>query len=279
MGPQEGRDPRVQREGREKRIDLRSVLAEHGVRPDKRFGQHFLVSDSVVKKIVARVDGCSGVLEIGPGPGVLTAPLLAQGRTVTVVELDSVILPVLREVAPSALIIEGDALEVDLALLADKLPTPRALVSNMPYNITGPLLDRFSSIRGAFTKLVLMMQREVGDKIVAQPGDSGRGALSVVMQALFEIQRVALVPPGAFLPPPRVDSIVLEFLPKPRTDHLEPVFHLVRTGFTMPRKTLLNNLGKGLGREQAQALLKRSGIDPTLRPHQLTWSQWLTLAN
>lgn len=278
MGTTKGRDPRVQGKGRTQGVNLREVLARHGVRPDKRFGQHFLVSEGVIAKIVDRVSDSLGILEVGPGPGVLTRPL-SEFATVTAVELDTGILPVLNEVAPNARVLNQDALETDLAHLFAELPEPRALVSNMPYNITGPLLGKFAEVRHLYRRAVLMMQREVGDKVLAAPGDSQRGALSVVMQALFDIKRVCLVPPGAFLPPPKVDSVVLEFVPRHKTERYEDVFTVVRAGFTMPRKTLLNNLTGKFGRERAQSMIEGAGLGPTLRSHQLTWEQWKALAN
>ncbi|MBS1724238.1 MAG: ribosomal RNA small subunit methyltransferase A [Armatimonadetes bacterium] len=253
------------------------MLARHGVRPDKRLGQHFLVSGGVISQIVARVGHCRGVLEIGPGPGVLTAPLSDTAETIAV-ELDQSILPVLREVAPRAEIIEGDALEVDLAQLLEKLPSPRALVSNMPYNITGPLLDAFSRVKGHYSLAVLMMQREVAEKILAVAGDRRRGALSVVMQANFEVTKVCNAPAGAFLPPPKVDSTVLQFVPKSLQNHEEAALDLARAAFAHPRKTLANNL-KGTRFEQRTNDLERMGLSRTVRPHELTWEQWLALAN
>jgi len=281
MGQEEGRDPRVQGKDHQEGIGLRDLLAKHGVRPHKKFGQHFLVSKAVVGKIITRVGDCVGVLEIGPGPGVLTKPISENGTRIIAVELDRQILPVLQEFAPLAEIIQGDALKTDLAALMASLPEPRALVSNMPYNITGPLLEAFTNMRSLYVRAVLMMQREVAQKILATPGDSGRGALSVVMQAHFEIKRVCQAPPGAFMPPPKVESTVLEFVPRRSEltdEQLETVLTIVRSGFTQPRKTILNNISGLLGREETEALLEARKMNPQLRPHQLTWEQWKSLA-
>jgi 16S rRNA (adenine1518-N6/adenine1519-N6)-dimethyltransferase len=237
-------------------------LARHGLRADKSHGQHFLASGAVVGKILAAASGCAGVLEVGPGPGVLTGPLSAMAR-VKAIEVDSRMAPLLAEAAPEAEIVWQDALKSDWRGALKELPEPRAVVSNMPYNVTGPLLDRVECVADLIDRAVLMMQREVGEKILAQPGDRRRGALSVVFEAAFTVSRVSLVPPGAFLPPPKVESVVLLFRPTGAqlTDHEREV---VRTGFRQPRKTLANNLG----------VRDMGGLPPTVRPHELTLEQW-----
>ena len=232
------------------------------MRADKSHGQHFLASSAVVGKILAAASGCLGVLEVGPGPGVLTGPL-SQVAQVTAFEVDPRMSPLLAEAAPGAEIVWQDALEADWRSALASLPEPTAVVSNMPYNITGPLLDRVEGVAGLIDRAVLMMQREVGEKLMAKAGDRRRGALSVVFEAAFSVSRVCLVPPGAFLPPPKVESVVLLLRPTGSglTDHEREV---VRAGFRHPRKTLANNLGvRGL-----------EGLSPTIRPHELTLEQW-----
>ena len=214
---------------------LRAFLARHGLRPDKGLGQHFLVSASAVDAIVAAATPSRGILEIGPGPGVLTGPLSEAAEHLVAIELDATMPRLLRESAPKAEIVRADALQADLRAILDGIPTPRAVVSNMPYYITGPLLGRVADVRDAFDVAVLMMQREVADRILAKPGGRERGALSVALQSQFEIARVANVPAGAFLPPPKVDSAVLRLVP--RLDGLsEEVLRLVRIGFAQPER-------------------------------------------
>ncbi|RYG65219.1 16S rRNA (adenine(1518)-N(6)/adenine(1519)-N(6))-dimethyltransferase, partial [bacterium] len=153
-----------------------------------------------------------------------------------------------------------------------------AIVSNMPYYITAPLLDRFTAQRAKVERLVLMMQREVGDRIAAPAGKSERGSLSVSLQRLFTIERLIDVPPEAFAPPPKVRSVVLVL--RPRDIVADPDFErLVRAGFTHPRKTLANNLSAVYPRETILAVAEKEGFEPTIRPHQLTEAQWLTLQN
>lgn len=250
--------------------DLRRFLNRHDLTPDKGLGQHFLCSSKVVSQIVDAVGDVASVVEIGPGPGTLTQALVARWP-VLAVEADTRMAPALQESAPNARVLIADALRIDLAHEIRRIQAPVAVVSNMPYNITGPLLGRIVDAQDSWIVAVLMMQREVGEKILAPPGDSARGALSVRMQFEFQIHQVCLVPPGAFLPPPKVDSIVLKLLPKGLAMP-EPLVRLVRAGFTQPRKTLQNNLGSaGFPRD----LLERAGLRPSIRPHEVSQEEWL----
>jgi len=254
--------------------ELKALLLRHGLSPTKKWGQHFLISPPVVEAILHECREAASALEVGPGPGVLTRGMTAFGIPVTAVEVDSIAVSALGESAPDARVIAGDALRVDLREIIGDLPAPRVLVSNMPYNITGPLLDRFSQIRDQYAKAILMMQREVGDKILAQEGDSGSGSLSICMQAMFEISRVALAPAGAFFPPPRVDSIVLRFIPRAESPDAE-FLAFVRRGFTQPRKTLTNNLHAD--RIAVAEALAAMGRPVTSRPHELGLGAWQEL--
>ncbi len=262
---------------------LRQALARHGLAPTKRFGQHFLVSTKVVQAIVQAAASPAGVLEVGPGPGVLTRPLSELSERLVALEVDAGFAAMLADTAPRAEVRRADALQVDLAAVLAELPEPRALVSNMPYNITGPLLTAFAGVRGLYARAVLMMQREVGVRVLAQPGSRERGSLSVFLQAQFQISKVVAAPRSAFLPPPKVESVVLLFEPKPTgLDEAteERFFRLVRAGFTQPRKTLHNNLVAGLRleREEAARRIAAVGLEPSVRPHQLTMDAWYRLA-
>lgn len=210
------------------------------------------------------------MLEIGPGPGALTAPLSRTVKELTVIELDERFIEVLNETAPNARIVQGDVLKTDLRTLLQALPEPRCIVSNMPYNITGPLLEKVTECRPLIKCAVLMMQKEVGERILAKPGTPERGALSVAMQLQFEIKKVCDAKAGAFNPPPKVDSIVLEFTPTQFND--QHVLDVIRAGFTQPRKTLANNLS-------AQYDKAKIGLTANIRPHQLTNEQWVELAS
>lgn len=246
--------------------ELQSLLAKHGVRTDKRFGQHFLVSTRVVRSIVGSSTGLKGILEIGPGPGVLTRHLCGLGK-VRAVELDSRVLPVLAEYAPDAEVTEADALALDWDALLEEMPCPRGIVSNMPYNITGPLLEKVSGVLRSIDRAVLMMQKEVAVKILARPGDRNRGALSVNLQAAFGISVVCDASAGCFLPPPKVDSTVLLFVPRDDIRDTTVFRRVVSTGFRMPRKTLANNL-------RGVVELDGLGLKESVRPHELTEDDW-----
>lgn len=217
------------------------------------------------------------MLEIGPGVGALTHSL-SRAAQVTAVELDERMAAVLSEVAPEAKIVQGDVLKVDLLPLIRELPEPRCIVSNMPYNITGPLLAKVSDCRAIIEKAVLMMQKEVGDRVIAPAGAPERGALSVSMQLQFSVRKVCDAPAGAFMPPPKVDSIVLEFVPRFDVDRTERVLEVVRAGFTQPRKTLTNNLSSAASRERLHQVMGDLRLDSRVRPHQLTNDQWVALA-
>ena len=176
---------------------------------------------------------------------------------------------------------EGDALEADLTLFLDRLPTPRAVVSNLPYYITGPLIPRIAEARDRFDKAVLMMQKEVAVRVLARPCSSDRGSLSVFLEAQFEIQKVADVPAGAFWPPPKVDSVVLEFMPRSTgllAEEEAGFFALVRGAFRQPRKTLSNNLvSYAVARAEAERALREVGLDIRCRPADPDLDTWKKL--
>jgi 16S rRNA (adenine1518-N6/adenine1519-N6)-dimethyltransferase len=262
---------------------LKEILERHGLKPQKKRGQHFLCSQSVVQSIINHLQHFSSILEIGPGPGVLTAPLSTLKEKVVAVEIDPVTISILKETAPQAEVIWGDALKVDLEKILSRLPQPRAIVSNMPYNITGPLLTRIAEHRRYLEGAVLMMQKEVGDRLLAKPGERERGSLSVFMQNQFEIKKVVSVKASAFYPPPKVESVVLELLPRVALvpTEQEPFFYrLIQNGFAHPRKTLVNNLmGKyELTRKEIETLLREISLSGSIRPHELEMKNWMDLA-
>lgn len=257
---------------------LKPFLARHGIVASKGLGQHFLCSERVVEAIGSRFEGLSGLLEIGPGPGVLTSALAPRVEAYVALEIDERMRPLLLESAPGAEILLGDALAADLTEILAKLPRPRGLVSNLPYYITGPLLTRIADASDGWDRAVLMMQTEVAARVTAPPGDSDRGSLSVYLQAQFAIDTVIEVSPGAFWPPPKVSSTVLEFVPL-RTRYSPAFFDFVRAGFKQPRKTLVNNLiASGKSRDEAVGSLLAAGLDERARPHALTLNHWLALA-
>jgi 16S rRNA (adenine1518-N6/adenine1519-N6)-dimethyltransferase len=196
-------------------------------------------------------------------------------------EIDERMIGALAESAPRADVRQLDALKSDLSSLLQELPEPRGVVSNLPYYITGPLLTRIAEARRHYSKAVLMMQKEVGERVVAEAKTPARGSLSVFLQSQFEIERVAVAPAGAFLPPPKVDSVVLRFIPRAEPIALEGLFFkVVRVGFTQPRKTLVNNLqGMQFTRDEILAALATAGLTEKARPQELTHAEWQRLTS
>ena len=203
---------------------------------------------------------------------------MSERAQVLAVELDERMISALHESAPAARILNADALDADLSSLLRELPMPRAVVSNLPYYITGPLVTKIAGARSSWASAVLMMQKEVGARILAGPGKRERGSLSVFLQALFEIEKVANVPAGAFIPPPKVESIVLRLTPK-QCSVPDEMFPFVRSCFAQPRKTLANNIiaSSRLPRDQVLGAVRASGLDERARPQDLNEQQWLKL--
>ncbi|OWU64982.1 MAG: ribosomal RNA small subunit methyltransferase A [Armatimonadetes bacterium Cent15-Ar3] len=261
------------------RGELVGFLRKHGISADKSLGQHFLCAPSVVKSIVDAAGDYRTCLEVGPGPGILTPFLAKKAETMLAVEFDERMIALLNDSSPTCQVTHGDALKVDMRQLLADTPEPRALVSNMPYYITGPLLERFAAIRDLYDVAVLMMQKEVGVKIVARPGERERGALSVMLQTQFEITRVLKVPAGAFMPPPKVESVVLKLIP--RQAELPRSFErVVRAGHSQPRKTLINCLAATFRQERTvvQEVIAEAGLTENTRGFELDEVQWVKLS-
>jgi 16S rRNA (adenine1518-N6/adenine1519-N6)-dimethyltransferase len=258
---------------------LKAFLGRHGLWASKGLGQHFLISSKVVSAIVSSLADCQGILEIGPGPGVLTSPLSESAQRMVALELDARMIGALKESAPKAEVLQADALRSNLAEILQTLPEPRGVVSNLPYYITGPLVTRIAEARDHYTKAVLMMQKEVAERVLAGPKTSARGSLSVYLQLQFDIKLLCHAPAGAFLPPPKVDSTVLQLTPKPMPvskEDEEALFRLIRHAFAQPRKTLINNLVAGykMEREAAVAVITGCGLKETARPQELPNEEW-----
>lgn len=259
---------------------LKVLLERHGLTPTKKFGQHFLVSQPVVDKILTAAladPSPATILEVGPGPGVLTRPLSESVSRLVAYEVDEIAVSTLTESAPLAEVRGIDFLSVDLYAEMSQWTKDVAVVSNMPYNITGPLLTSFTRLRPLISRAVLMMQLEVGQKILSKPGDRSMGSISVFLQSRWKISKVCDAPSGAFFPPPKVQSIVLQFVPKPAFENEREHEAIVRLGFSQPRKTLVNNL-KGTYPEIGLKLTELK-IDAQVRPHQLTLDQWFDLVS
>lgn len=259
--------------------ELKGFLRKHGLKADKSLGQHFLCAPDIVQAIVRAAGSYAGCLEVGPGPGILTTFLAKKAQAMTAVEFDPRMVKLLADSAPSCKVVVGDALRVDLGEILSELPEPRVLVSNMPYYITGPLLARFSDVRAQLSTLVLMMQKEVGEKIVAEPKNRDRGSLSVNIQSMFNVEFVIKAPGECFMPPPQVDSVVLKLTPRNEV-FSEGFYKVVKAGHMQPRKTLLNNIGSTFRKERAEVfeVLRINGLFETSRGFELTEAQWVDLS-
>ncbi|MFN4280025.1 16S rRNA (adenine(1518)-N(6)/adenine(1519)-N(6))-dimethyltransferase RsmA [Thermosynechococcus sp.] len=254
-------------------------------RARKRFGQHWLRSESVLAQIIAAAELHAGdrVLEIGPGRGALTQPLLASGAEVVAVELDRDLCGQLQRQfgGERFQLIEGDILRLDLAPLECN-----KVVANIPYNITGPLLGHLlGSIarprRPAFERLVLLVQKEIGDRLMAVPGSKAYGALSVRVQFLARCEKVCAVPPRAFQPPPKVDSVVICLQPHatlPKVRSPQWLETLLKQGFATRRKMLANALKSLAEPGQVRQALLQLGRDANSRAEALSLQDWLTLS-
>ena len=251
----------------------------------RRMGQHFLHSQEVLAKIIAEagVEAGEPVLEIGPGRGVLTERLLATGARVTAVELDPVLCTHLRSRwgdHPAFQLVEGDVLKLDVsprALFGEE--QPYALIANLPYYLTSPLLFRLMLQRRGINRMLLMVQREIAERLVAGP-EQGKsyGSLGIAAQLAFQMRLCFVVPPGAFSPPPKVDSAVVAF--HPLEPHLEPALESrylehVKGLFSTRRKMMLSTLRKKEPQAVAQAGEALVSLLGNARPDALTPAQHL----
>lgn len=267
---------------------LKSVLRRHGVRAATSLGQRFLVDRGVLRAIVeaAELSASDEVLEVGPGPGVLTAELAARAGSVTAVEVDERMVAVLRDTLgarDNVRIVRADALEVDLFALGARPPT--RIVANLPYQITTPLLERFIGDDRRPPLVVVLVQEEVARRIVATPASAKeRGFLSVFVQSFATAKIVRRVPPSAFRPAPKVSSAVVALHTRERPAFAplerEAFLRLVSDVFRHRRKQLRGALGHeaGITPERAVEALRAVGIAPTRRAEELSLEEWVALA-
>ena len=251
-------------------------------RPRRRFGQHFLHDKAITRRIVDAIAPCPDdvIVEIGPGRGALTFPLLASGCELHVVEIDRDLAARLRARTlrhPNLIVHEADVLAFDLAGVAPAVQGLR-VTGNLPYNISTPLLFRLLAALSRISDMHLMLQKEVVDRMVSPPGTRTYGRLSVMVQLDCELERIFAIGSGAFSPAPGVESAVVRVRPRPRAP-LEPAIRdrfdaIVRSCFSKRRKTLRNAL-RGLCETSTIAA---AGLDPRARPETLTIDEFLCLA-
>ena len=245
----------------------------------KRFGQNFLVDEQIIADIIRaiRPQPADNMVEIGPGLGALTRPLIQHLNQLHVIEIDRDIIAHLENDYPkSKLVIHaGDALKFDLA----QLPAPLRIVGNLPYNISSPLLFHFAGYAGRIHDMHFMLQNEVVDRMVAKPSTADFGRLSVMLQYRFQMEKLLDVPPESFRPAPKVDSAIVRMIPLPENEVLvydEKLFaQIVATAFGQRRKTLRNTLKAYLTEDD----FKQMGIDAQLRAENLGVAEFARIVN
>ena len=270
------------------------VLRAFGIRPRKRFGQHFLISRRVLDRLLAEAEPgpTDLVLEVGAGLGTLTVALAATGAQVVGVEVDERLIPILRAATagfPRVRLVHGDIMALDLVELTVGEGAPRGplkLVANLPYNLASPLLVRCLESLPTLTRAVVTIQAEVAERIQAPPGNKDYGALSVAVQFRADARKVLRVPPGAFYPSPEVDSAVLrlDVLPQRRVRVRDEAlfFTVVRAAFGQRRKMLRSALvgaRPGVTAERVRAACGRAGIDPRRRGETLGLEEFGSLTD
>jgi len=254
-------------------------------RPKKSFGQHFLHERRYIDRIVSSISPKDGdtLVEIGPGEGAMTLPLLAVAKRMTAIELDTDLIPGLEQRAAAIgelRIVHSDVLKVDFSALAADLGAARLRIAgNLPYYISSPILFHCVEHAAAIQDMHFMLQKEVVDRMAAEPGSKIYGRLSVMLQLACRVTPLFTVPPGAFRPPPKVDSAVVRLVPLPADQRPagDPakIHAVVKAAFAMRRKTLANTL-KGMIDE---AGIRAVGIDPRARAETLAPMDFVKLAN
>ncbi len=265
------------------------------IRPRKVFAQHWLKSEKALDAIIkaAECQQSERILEIGPGTGILTRRLLPLVQSLLAVEIDRDLCELLAKQLgkrENFLLLQGDFLTLDLPSQLVAFPNfqkQNKVVANIPYNITGPIIEKLLGTIAnpnpePFESIVLLVQKEVAERLYAQPGSKAFGALSVRVQYLAECELICTVPAAAFHPPPKVDSAVVRLRPrKIEIPALDPrrLEKLVKLGFAAKRKMLRNNLQSTVERDHLTQLLEQLEINPQARAEDLSVQQWVTLAN
>lgn len=258
------------------RSDVKNLLAQHGLSPSRALGQNFVVDPNTVRRIAKLAGVSSGdhVLEIGAGLGSLTLALIETGATVKAVELDRYLLPVLRDqVEPlGVVVVEGDAMELDWPeVLADS--DEWTLVANLPYNVSTPLVLNLLDNVPQIKRMLVMVQLESGERLVAEKGSKAYGIPSVKVAYWASAKLVGKVPPSVFVPRPKVDSALVEIVRREQpatTADPERLFALVRAGFAHRRKMLRGALGDLVKLED----FEKAQVSPQARAEELSVEDW-----
>lgn len=274
-------------------VQVRALAEKLDIRPTKKLGQNFVIDANTVRKIVRDADVQSGehIVEIGPGIGSLTLGLLEAGAKVTAIEIDPVLAGALPntvakyapEVQDQLRIVEGDALQVDLDALDAGWGKPTALVANLPYNVSVPVLLRVLAECPSIERALVMVQAEVADRLVADPGSRTYGIPSVKLQWFGDARRVGSVSPHVFWPAPRVDSGLVRFdrtAPPECESSRDEVFRCIDAGFSQRRKSLRSALANWAGSTaRAEEAMEAAGVSPALRGEVLRVGDYAGIAD
>jgi 16S rRNA (adenine1518-N6/adenine1519-N6)-dimethyltransferase len=261
--------------------EIRELLARHGVRPSRALGQNFLTDPNTARRIVrlAELQPGDRVVEVGPGVGSLTVELAAAGAHVCAIELDRRLVPILEEVVAGLAVevVHDDAMRIDWH---DRLGDRSwVMVANLPYNVATPLVVGVLESAPMIERILVMVQREVGERLAAGAGDDAYGAVSVKVAYYARATVVGTVSPNVFVPKPKVESALVRLVrhdrPPVQVPDIAGMFDLVRAGFATRRKTLRNTLA---GRVDA-ARFARAEVDPQARAETLSLADWARLAN
>ncbi len=276
---------------------IREIMGRHGVSFQKKFGQNFLINQSVPERIAdAACDGMEeglGILEIGPGIGTLTRELAERAEKVVALEIDTNLMPILAETLAdfdNTTVINQDVMKTDLSELVEREFLSRGMkmsvAANLPYYITTPILMKLVESRLPFETITVMIQKEVAVRLCAPAGDSEYGAITASLSYYGKVERLFTVPAGCFLPAPKVDSAVVRIrlhkTPPVTVKSEEMLFKTIRGAFAQRRKTLANSLTtefSALGREGIAAAIERAGLEPSIRGERLTLADFARLSD
>lgn len=264
--------------------ETQTILKKYSIRPSRSLGQNFVVDPNTIRKVarVAELQQTDQILEIGAGLGALTCEF-SEAKKIVAIEFDRYLIPALTETLERAAMIEKteilhkDAMRINWPEFFSTRIGDWKMVSNLPYNIASPLLLNLLDHAPQVTRLIVMVQREVGERFTAKVGTSSYGIPSVKAQYWADVSIVGHIPPNVFFPAPKVDSVLLEFSRKRNVETVEMgvLWRLVQAGFGQRRKMLRKSLGKIAETQD----FGRAGIDPTLRPQDLAVEDWVSLAN
>lgn len=270
-------------------MKTREIVKHFNFRFSKGLGQNFLINEEVLKNIMdgAGFDENTCALEIGPGIGTLTSEMAKRCKRVVAIELDDALIPVLNETLSNydnVKVVHEDALKLDFnSLIEEEGLTNIKLAANLPYYVTTPIITKIFEERTSIDSIVVMIQKEVGDRITAKPGTKDYGAFSLLCQYYSVPSKVCDVPPTSFIPEPKVDSIVIKMKilrePAVKVSDEKLFFTIIRHAFNMRRKTLWNALKPlGLGDERLRAAFEAAGIDPVRRGETLSIEEFALLS-